>query len=88
MPGLKVPEVMGWKQATGALQRRGLMLERAGQSSCYPLCPHIWGQRRTARLRPESDSDRDYAAGDAAGSVGSIEIQLVRRTAAKPLFIA
>jgi hypothetical protein len=30
----------------------------------------------------------DYAAGDVAWSVGSIEIQLVRRTAAEPLFIA
>ena len=52
-------EVLGWKQANGALRDvvcRGLllMLERAGQIELPPVRRHIRGQRRSARLRPDS----------------------------------
>jgi hypothetical protein len=68
-------EVLGWKQANGALRDvvcRGLllMLERAGE---IELPPVRW------RIRPATDGaaaagsspDRHDATGDTAGSVGS-----------------
>src|SRR6266404_6272962 len=52
-------EVLGWKQANGALRDvvcRGLllMLERAGEIELPPVRRYIQGQRRTARPRPEA----------------------------------
>src|SRR5260370_31731618 len=52
-------EVLGWKQANGALRDvvcRGLllMLERAGEIELPPVRWRIVGQRRTARPRPEA----------------------------------
>src|SRR5260370_35735526 len=52
-------EVLGWKQANGALRDvvcRGLllMLERAGEIELPPVRRHIQGQCRNARLRPDA----------------------------------
>ena len=84
-------EVLGWKQANGALRDvvcRGLlvMLERAGQIELPPVRRHIRGQCRTARLRPEAFLIDTTPLAMPLGALGPIEIQPVRRTADEPLF--
>src|ERR1035437_3084467 len=84
-------EVLGWKQANGALRDvvcRGLllMLERAGEIELPPVRWHIVGQRRTARPRPQAVLIDTAPLTMPLGALGPIEIQLVRRTADEPLF--
>src|SRR5664279_1088913 len=84
-------EALGWKQANGALRDvvcRGLllMLERAGEIELPPVRWLIVGQRRTARPRPEAVLIDTTPLAMPLGTLGAIEIQLVRRTADEPLF--
>jgi hypothetical protein len=84
-------EVLGWKQANGALRDvvcRGLllMLERAGQIELPPVRRHIRGQRRTGRPRPQEVLIDTTPLAMSLKELGTIEIQQVRRTADEPLF--
>lgn len=84
-------EALGWKQANGALRDvvcRGLMLmlARAGEIELPPVRRRIQGQRRTARPRPEAVLIDTAPLKMPLGTLGAIEIQLVRRTADEPLF--
>jgi hypothetical protein len=84
-------EVMGWKQANGALRDmvcRGLllMLERAGEIELPPVRRHIRGQCRTGRPRPEAVLIDTTPLAVPLKSLGPIEIQPVRRTTDEPLF--
>jgi len=84
-------EALGWKQANGALRDmvcRGmlLMLERAGEIELPPVRRHIRGQCRTRRPRPEAVLIDTAPLAMPLKSLGSIEIQSVRRTADEPLF--
>jgi hypothetical protein len=84
-------ETLGWKQANGALRDvvcRGLllMLERAGEIELPPVRRRIFGQRRTARPRPEAVPIDTTPLTMTLRALGPIEIQLVRRTADEPLF--
>src|SRR5450631_1753586 len=84
-------EALGWKQANGALRDvvcRGLllMLERAGEIELPPVRWLIVGQRRTARPRPAEVLIDTTPLTMPLGTLGAIEIQLVRRTADEPLF--
>jgi hypothetical protein len=84
-------EVLGWKQANGALRDvvcRGLMLmlARAGEIELPPVRRRIRGQRRTARPRPEAILIDTTPLKMPLSALGAIEIQLVRRTADEPLF--
>ena len=84
-------ETLGWKQANGALRDvvcRGLllMLERAGEIELPPVRWRIVGQRRTARPRPAAVLIDTTPLTMPLGTLGAIEIQLVRRTADEPLF--
>jgi hypothetical protein len=86
-------EVLAWKQANGALRDvvcRGLllMLERAGEIELPAVRRQIRGQCRTARPRPEAVLIDTAPLTMPFGALGPIEIQLVRRTADEPLFIA
>lgn len=81
----------GWKQANGALRDvvcRGLllMLERAPEIELSAVRRRILGQRRTARPRPEAVLIDTTPLKMPLGALGAIEIQLVRHTAAGPLF--
>ncbi len=84
-------EALGWKQANGALRDvvcRGLllMLERAGQIELPPVRRRIRGQRRTARPRPEAVLIDTTPLAMPLQALGSIDVQLVRRTTDEPLF--
>jgi hypothetical protein len=84
-------EVLGWKQANGALRDvvcRGLLLllERAGEISLPPVRRHIPGQCRKARARPELLLINTTPLATPLRSLGGIEMQPVRRTADEPLF--
>jgi Druantia protein DruA len=84
-------EVLGWKQANGALRDvvcRGLLLalERAGQIELPPVRRHIRGQRRTGRRRPEAVLIDTTPLAMTLKALGPIEIAPVRRTADEPLF--
>ena len=84
-------EALGWKQANGALRDvvcRGLllMLDRAGEIELPAVRCQIRGQRRTARPRPEAVLIDTTPLTMPLAALGSIEIQLVRRTADEPLF--
>lgn len=84
-------EVMGWKQANGALRDmvcRGLllMLERAGQIELPPVRRHIRGQCRTGRPRPEAVLIDDTPLMMPLKALGPVDIHPVRRTADEPLF--
>ena len=84
-------EVLGWKQANGALRDvvcRGLllMLERAGQIELPPVRRHIRGQRRSERSRPAALLLDTTPLALPLAELGPIAIQPVRRTADEPLF--
>ena len=84
-------EVLGWKQANGALRDivcRGLllMLERAGEIELPPVRRHIRGQCRTGRARPEAMLIDNTPLAMPLQKLGPVEIQSVRRTADEPLF--
>ena len=84
-------EALGWKQANGVLRDvvcRGLllMLERAGQIELPPVRRQIRGQSRTGRPRPEAVLIDTAPLAMPLGTLGPIEIELVRRTADEPLF--
>jgi len=84
-------EALGWKQANGALRDmfcRGMlmMLERSGEIELPPVRRHIRGQCRTRRPRPEAVLIDTAPLAMPLKSLGSIEIQSVRRTADEPLF--
>jgi len=84
-------EVLGWKQANGALRDvvcRGLLLllERAGEIRLPPVRRHIPGQCRRARSRPEPLRIDTTPLAMPLGTLGGIEIQPVRRTADEPQF--
>jgi hypothetical protein len=84
-------EQLGWKQANGALRDvvcRGLllMLERAGQIELPPARRQIPGQRPNARSRPEPVPIDTTPLEMPLQSLGPMEIELVRRSAAEPLF--
>ena len=84
-------EVLGWKQANGALRDmvcRGLllMLERAGEIELPAVRRHIQGQCRTGRPRPEAVLIDNAPLAMPLQALGPIEIQPVRRTADEPLF--
>ena len=84
-------EVLGWKQANGALRDvvcRGLllMLERAGEIELPPVRRLILGQRLTGRPRPEAVRIDTTPLKMPLGALGAIETRLVRRTADEPLF--
>jgi len=84
-------EVMGWKQANGALRDmvcRGLllMLERAGQIELPPVRRHIRGQCRTGRPRPEAVLIDNAPLIMPLKALGPVDIHPVRRTADEPLF--
>ena len=84
-------EVLGWKQANGALRDmvcRGLllMLERAGEIQLPAVRRHIQGQCRTGRPRPEAVLIDNAPLAMPLQALGPIEIQPVRRTADEPLF--
>ncbi|MGH9539661.1 MAG: DUF4338 domain-containing protein [Terriglobales bacterium] len=84
-------EVLGWKQANGALRDvvcRGLllMLERAGVIELPPVRRQICGQRRTGRPRPEAVLIDTTPLAMPLKQLGAIELEQVRRTADEPLF--
>lgn len=84
-------EVLGWKQANGALRDvvcRGLllMLERAGEIELPPVRRLIRGQRRTGRPRPEAVLIDTTPLTTTLKQLGPIDILPVRRTADEPLF--
>src|SRR5271157_4066781 len=84
-------EALGWKQANGALRDmvcRGLllMLERAGEIELPPVRRLIRGQCRTGRPRPPAMLIDTTPLTMALAALGTIEIQMVRRTADEPLF--
>jgi len=84
-------EVLGWKQANGALRDmvcRGLllMLERAGQIELPPVRCQIRGQCRTGRRRPEAVLIDTTPLAMPLKELGPIQIVPVRRTADEPLF--
>jgi len=84
-------EVLGWKQANGALRDvvcRGLLLllERAGEIALPPVRRLIPGQCRNTRLRPEPTLIDTTALAMPLKALGGIEIQPVRRTTDEPLF--
>jgi len=84
-------EVLGWKQANGALRDvvcRGLllMLERAGEIELPPVRWQIRGQRRTGRPRPEPVVIDTTPLVMPLKALWPVEIQSVRRTADEPLF--
>ncbi len=84
-------EVLGWKQANGALRDvvcRGLllMLERQGVIELPPVRWHIRGQCRTARTRPDALLIDTMPIEMPLTALGPGEIQQVRRTADEGLF--
>lgn len=84
-------EVLGWKQANGALRDvicRGLLLtlERAGQIELPPVRRNIQGQSRNARLPPEAISIDTTPLVTPFGAMGPVEILSVRRTPNELLF--
>ncbi len=84
-------EVLGWKQANGALRDmvcRGLLLqlERAGEIALPAVRCQIPGQRRDARLRPQPVLIDTTPLAMPLSALSPIEIQLVRRTGDEPLF--
>jgi hypothetical protein len=84
-------EVLGWKQANGALRDmvcRGLllMLERAGEIELPPVRRQIRGQCRTGRPRPEAMLLDTTPLAMPLRELGPIQIQPVRRTSDEPLF--
>ncbi len=84
-------EVLGWKQANGALRDvvcRGLLLllERAGEIELPPVRWRIRGQRPSERSRPAALLIDTTPLALPLAELGPVEIQLVRRTADEPLF--
>lgn len=84
-------EVLGWKQANGALRDvvcRGLLwqLARAGEITLPAVRRQIPGQRRNERLRPQPVLIDTTPLAMPLSALGPVEIQLVRRTADEPLF--
>lgn len=84
-------EVLGWKQANGALRDvvcRGLllMLEREGVIQLPPARWRIRGQCRLARARPEPMLIDMTPLEMPIRELGPVEIQQVRRTAEEALF--
>jgi len=84
-------EVLGWKQANGALRDvvcRGLllMLERQGVIELPPVRWHVRGQCRTARPRPDALLIDTMPIERPITELRPVEIQQVRRTADEGLF--
>jgi len=84
-------EVLGWKQANGALRDgvcRGLLLrlERAGQIALPPVRRQIRGQCRIGRPRPKPVLIDTTPLAVPLPALGPIDMEPVRRMADEPIF--